>query len=752
MTSTSPTPSRSKRSGTLVWGVGLGATYVAAAWVASLFPGQVALIWPAAAIAAFALLERGMGMAIVIGVAAWASNVWLFGWSLESASAAAAGDVLGPLFGLWLLRRRRRPWTGLHDMSDGIWLVLTMGVAGATVAAVSGMLARDLFVEHFLRLDVGIHWWVADLSSVVTLVPVADVWRRRQTRVHRFDIADLALPAATAIGAFIVYTWPPTDSAVPMGLSTLLMLPLIWSALRESLRLSVTMAAVVGWIAIIATLNHLGPMASLGPGERMLAMQIAAITMSTTVLFAALLARERTDALKMLREVNTTLEKRVERRTAALRISQTTTLAQLRFQESLLNALPNPVAFSDAQGHFTRVNVAFSLLAGKGGPEIHGRTGMQVLGGTLGRVWEEMDAQLLAGAREVSREAVWLSPDHDPTVWILNKALVRDAVSRQVVGVVTSMQDITALKQLQQRLAEDEQRFRFLAEESPVPLVIARASDEVLLFSNRAADLLFRGSPDEQAMRSMRALWVDPTQRDQLLLKLQRDGAVRGLEARFRRFDGTEVWLLLSATRGRYRETDALILAFKDITEAKERETELRTLAYTDVLTGIPNRRYFLARAALELRKAHRQRQPLAVLALDIDHFKQINDTLGHLVGDGVIRCFASTCSQQLRGEDVFGRLGGDEFAILLPQTNRQVASEVAQRLRLAVQEADCVTAPSASQWPMTTSIGIAEYLPTHGEIDIDSLLELADRALYRAKEAGRNRVEIWSGAADELV
>jgi PAS domain S-box len=206
----------------------------------------------------------------------------------------------------------------------------------------------------------------------------------------------------------------------------------------------------------------------------------------------------------------------------------------------------------------------------------------------------------------------------------LNKALVRDAVSRQIVGVVTSMQDITAIKQLQQQLSEDEQRFRFLAEESPVPLVITRTSDAALLFSNKAADSLFRGSYAEHAGQSMRPLWGDSVDRDQLLARLQREGGiVRGVEAQFRRFDGTEVWLLLSVTRGRYRDDDALIFAFKDITEAKARESELRNLAYTDTLTGIPNRRYFLARAALELRRAQREGSPFVVLALDIDRFKQ---------------------------------------------------------------------------------------------------------------------------------
>ncbi len=751
-----PSPLRPRRAATLLWAVGTAAAYALLGALAAATRTEINLLWPAAGVAVFALLARGPWMVVPVWFASWAVNHWLLGWSAPASAVIAVGNGLGPLLSLWALRRRDQPWQGLQTMADGLWFVLGAGVVSATVAAAAGAIALGLgsttLPEPKALADFTANWWLADFVAIVTLVPTLDAWWRLRIKRDKLQSADWIAPLIGLFGALVIFTWPPEDSALPLGLASLLLMPLIWTALRSPFCMALTTASVEAWIALGATHAGLGPMQNLPAGGRLAAIEIIVATIYTTALFAALLARERAQALNMLWEVNSTLEKRVERRTAALRISQTTTLAQLRFQESLLNALPNPVAFSDAQGHFTRVNLAFSLLAGKGGPEIHGRTGTQVLGPTLGRVWEEMDAQLMAGARELSREAVWTSPDHEPTVWILNKALVRDAVSRQVVGVVTSMQDITALKQLQQRLAEDEQRFRFLAEESPVPLLIARASDEAVLFSNRAADALFRGDSGEAMRRTLRSLWVDAVQRDQLLLRLQRDGAARGIEARFYRYDGSEVWLLLSATRGRYRDTDALILAFKDITEAKERETELRTLAYTDVLTGIPNRRYFLARAALELRKAQRNGSPLAVMVLDIDDFKHINDTYGHLVGDGVIRCFASTCTAQLRGEDICGRLGGDEFAILLPQTTRQVAFDVAQRLRLAVQEAGCVASARPGEPPMTTSIGIAEYLPTQGDGDIDTLLDHADQALYRAKQAGRNRVEIWSSASDQLV
>jgi diguanylate cyclase (GGDEF)-like protein/PAS domain S-box-containing protein len=737
----------------LMWSAGVVASYVLLAWaVLGVRSGEVVL-WPSAAVAVFALLARGMSMIPAVMLASWLSNWLLLGWGMQASALIALGDALGPVLGLWLLQRRAGGWKGFEVMADAVWFILAMGVLAAGVSAVFGALAVACFGWGRVpeTHDLALQWWVTDMSSIVVLTPVAESLRRQgQALLPKALSRECITVSAIAVGGTVaVYLLPVGQSALPIGLASLVTLPLLWAALRLPLVVTTLLLAVFAVLIVAATLLHLGPMYSMVGPDRFMAVQIILLSLASALLLAGLMAKERALALKQVRDINATLEKKINRRTAALQIAQATTQAQLRFQESLLNALPNPVAFSDARGRFTRVNTAFNLLVSLDNAEIHGRTASQILGLTLGRIWEEMDAELLGGSLQVTREVPYVHPDHEPTIWILNKALVRDAVSRQIVGVVTSMQDITALKMLQQQLSEDEQRFRFLAEESPVPLVITRLSDAALLFSNKASDDLFRASFGQMAGLSMRQVWADPEDRDRLLSRLQREGGmVRGMEARFRRFDGSEVWLLLSATRGRYRDEDALILAFKDITEAKARETELRNLAYTDVLTGIPNRRFFLARAALELRKAQREASPLAVMALDIDRFKQINDTLGHQGGDAVIRCFAQVCVQQLRSQDVCGRLGGDEFAILLPQTSRQVAFEVAQRLRLSIQEAGCMPElqRAGAQLMLTASIGIAEFVPTAAAIDVDELLDRADQALYRAKQAGRNRVEIWTG------
>ncbi len=173
----------------------------------------------------------------------------------------------------------------------------------------------------------------------------------------------------------------------------------------------------------------------------------------------------------------------------------------------------------------------------------------------------------------------------------------------------------------------------------------------------------------------------------------------------------------------------------RDITERKQREAALERLAATDTLTGLPNRRSFMSRLAAAAREArHRAGGAGVVMMLDIDHFKRVNDTWGHAVGDEVLQNFAEVVRLSLRRGDAAGRLGGEEFAVLLPGTGLEDGRMLAERLRERIQAQAAVT--SVGDIAVTVSIGVAT-LGDHPE----QALGLADSALYRAKSSGRNRV-----------
>jgi diguanylate cyclase (GGDEF)-like protein len=165
---------------------------------------------------------------------------------------------------------------------------------------------------------------------------------------------------------------------------------------------------------------------------------------------------------------------------------------------------------------------------------------------------------------------------------------------------------------------------------------------------------------------------------------------------------------------------------------------EVQRLATLDGLTGTYNRRHFMELAQLQYESARRFAQPLTALMIDIDRFKEVNDTRGHAVGDQVLKAVAERVRRVLRAIDILGRTGGEEFAVLLPGTNREAASLIiAERVRRVV--ADEPIATDAGPVSVTISVGVASAGP--GREDLQALLKAADSALYEAKQGGRNRV-----------
>lgn len=163
------------------------------------------------------------------------------------------------------------------------------------------------------------------------------------------------------------------------------------------------------------------------------------------------------------------------------------------------------------------------------------------------------------------------------------------------------------------------------------------------------------------------------------------------------------------------------------------------TLSMTDVLTGLHNRRHFMQSAQRELDLAQRHGLPLALLILDIDHFKRVNDQHGHAVGDQVLIEVGRRCAQVLRATDLLARWGGEEFVVLLPNTGHEQAHQLAERMRETVAySAQLYAAQEAVR--VTISIGVAGTVPQQ-PTTLDALVQQADRALYDAKHAGRNQV-----------
>ncbi len=183
-------------------------------------------------------------------------------------------------------------------------------------------------------------------------------------------------------------------------------------------------------------------------------------------------------------------------------------------------------------------------------------------------------------------------------------------------------------------------------------------------------------------------------------------------------------------------------IAFILLAMAKERiEYRHKTASLIDPLTGVANRRAFLQDGEALLKRQATDPRPIAVMLLDLDHFKSVNDRFGHAIGDRVLEIFADIAGSSMRHVDLFGRLGGEEFAALLRDTTHERALAVAEQIR-----ADFATATRDVQGrPVTATVSIGVVISHDAVLDLSALLAQADHALYRAKDSGRNRVEIAS-------
>jgi diguanylate cyclase (GGDEF)-like protein/PAS domain S-box-containing protein len=279
--------------------------------------------------------------------------------------------------------------------------------------------------------------------------------------------------------------------------------------------------------------------------------------------------------------------------------------------------------------------------------------------------------------------------------------------------------------------------------ESSLDAIIGKTLDGTIISWNRGAEELYGYRAEEAIGRSISILAPPDRVHEmpELIDRISRGERVRHYETRQVGKDGrpVEVLLTLSPTRDRVGEIAGASLVARDITELKRVERELANLAYTDDLTGLANRRRFIRELQGRAEYAARYERPAALLMLDLDELKAINDTLGHGAGDRVIHDVAELLQARLRGTDFIARLGGDEFAVILPEADERAAETVAGALLEELAGWPVSVDPGRR---MTMSIGIALI---EGGVSSEEAMIRADSALYEAKGAGRGRAVSYS-------
>ena len=329
-------------------------------------------------------------------------------------------------------------------------------------------------------------------------------------------------------------------------------------------------------------------------------------------------------------------------------------------------------------------------------------------------------------------------------------ALGRSDPSRPGVFVGT-VQDVTELRAIERDVQAARERFRVAFENAPVGMTISSADGRLLQVNDSMCDI--SGYTRDELLTMNLATITHPeeleerTQMHAQLIGGEIDSYIR--DGRLLRANGDAVWVSrhVRMLRDSHGNPLRILSHFVDITERRMMERELRHMADHDPLTGLLNRRGLEAELERHVSHVNRYGDRGALLVLDLDHFKAINDTLGHEAGDRLIVTVATLLRNRLRSSDAVARLGGDEFAILLPDASADVAQHVAEEIVADIQHGAAIHHGQTTR-RVTTSVGVRMF--TQGQLNAESVLVDADLAMYDAKEAGRDQVAMHTGDSDE--
>ena len=296
---------------------------------------------------------------------------------------------------------------------------------------------------------------------------------------------------------------------------------------------------------------------------------------------------------------------------------------------------------------------------------------------------------------------------------------------------------LAKMNEIRTELSASQKQLLDILNSPAFPVVISDRTTGTIFFINERAAELFGFSLQETGRYSELNFWCKPGDRHNFLAQIYKDGQIESFEARFQRVNKQKFWSLISGLEIDYDGQPCILFSFSDISAQIKREKQLHWLAMRDELTGIYNRRAFFDEAKTAITLHDEQIEDIALLMLDVDFFKSINDRFGHGVGDQVLKHIVQTCEDTLQERGFIGRLGGEEFAVLLLQSPLHKALAIADTLRQSIAQTPLRHDDTNIQF--TVSIGLTMV---QRNASFKQLLEQADEALYRAKANGRNRVE----------
>jgi len=420
----------------------------------------------------------------------------------------------------------------------------------------------------------------------------------------------------------------------------------------------------------------------------------------------------------------------------------------LHFTRALLDAIPNPVYFKDREGRYGLYNRAWDELFG-GGRDWIGKTTQDLLGEEAAREHAERERPLLERPASTTYEMLTAAAG-DMRQMLHNKVSFVDR-SGEVAGLIGVITDVTRYKETERALEASEARFRVLTESS-LDLISVVDEKGCILYQSPALRHLLGFEPADTLGRNVAEL-VHPDDLEHATAAFRRIIETRQssepVEFRLRHRDG--MWRTFESLGTNCLSNPhihGVVFNSRDVTDRKVIQQRIQHLAYHDNLTGLPNRSLLQDRLAHSIARAERTNRKVAVLFIDLDNFKNINDTLGHDVGDELLRQVSRRLSDCVRLEDTIARQGGDEFIVLLDALDdSRGASVVAQKILNSLRQPFTL---GGTEQHVSGSVGISLF-PEDGR-DPQTLMKNADTAMFHGKGLGKNTYQYFTAQMNIAV
>ncbi len=420
------------------------------------------------------------------------------------------------------------------------------------------------------------------------------------------------------------------------------------------------------------------------------------------------------------------------------------------------------IVHAGRNGELLRCNARFAEMLGYLPEEIPGLNIQQITAPEEAPESAEKMRQIWSGElAKMSLEKRYIRKDGSQTWGRVTFSIQRDSEGRPLHFIAT-VEDINAQKAAEERMAKaqqslraSEERYRTVFQTSQDGIAITRMSDGKCIDANQALLNLLGCEREEYLGKTTSELnfWVDPNERTEWVDVVRSGSVLRDTKTRLRKKSGEVFWSLLSSSLILVDGDECIMTVVRDISEARAAEEEIRSLAFYDTLTGVPNRRFATERLQHAIVAAARANRKGGLLFIDLDHFKQLNDTLGHRAGDVLLKEVARRLKLSVRESDTVGRFAGDEFVVVLHDLSEHAGEAGAQMQAIAEKILKSIRHPCLIEGHETVnscSIGITLF-GNHGD-SVDNILQQADIAMYQAKAAGRNAVRFFAPALQASV